>query len=68
MVYGDGDGVVFQRFTSALDVVAHELTHPWRHPVHGAARLSGSVWRAERVDVRCFRLRGQAMGAGTERH
>ena len=27
MVYGDGDGVVFQRFTSALDVVAHELTH-----------------------------------------
>jgi Zn-dependent metalloprotease len=27
MVYGDGDGVIFQRFTSALDVVAHELTH-----------------------------------------
>ncbi len=27
MVYGDGDGVVFQRFTSALDVVANELTH-----------------------------------------
>ena len=27
MVYGDGDGVVFQRFTRAPDVVAHELTH-----------------------------------------
>ncbi len=27
MVYGDGDGVIFQRFTSALDVIAHELTH-----------------------------------------
>ena len=27
MVYGDGDGVVFQRFTRSLDVVAHELTH-----------------------------------------
>jgi len=27
MVYGDGDRVLFQRFTSALDVVAHELTH-----------------------------------------
>jgi Zn-dependent metalloprotease len=27
MAYGDGDGVVFQRFTQSLDVVAHELTH-----------------------------------------
>jgi Zn-dependent metalloprotease len=27
MVYGDGDGVVFQRFTRAPDVVGHELTH-----------------------------------------
>jgi Zn-dependent metalloprotease len=27
MVYGDGDGVVFRRFTRAPDVVAHELTH-----------------------------------------
>lgn len=27
MVYGDGDGVLFNRFTIALDVVGHELTH-----------------------------------------
>jgi Zn-dependent metalloprotease len=27
MVYGDGDGVVFGRFTRSLDVIAHELTH-----------------------------------------
>lgn len=27
MVYGDGDGVVFQRFTKCLDVIGHELTH-----------------------------------------
>ena len=27
MVYGDGDGEIFQRFTKCLDVVAHELTH-----------------------------------------
>lgn len=27
MLYGDGDGQVFIRFTKALDVVAHELTH-----------------------------------------
>ena len=27
MVYGDGDGEIFQRFTKCLDVIAHELTH-----------------------------------------
>ena len=27
MAYGDGDGVVFERFTKSLDVVGHELTH-----------------------------------------
>jgi Zn-dependent metalloprotease len=27
MVFGDGDGEIFNRFTIALDVIAHELTH-----------------------------------------
>jgi Zn-dependent metalloprotease len=27
MVFGDGDGEVFNRFTIAMDVVAHELSH-----------------------------------------
>jgi hypothetical protein len=27
MVYGDGDGRIFNRFTLDLDVIAHELTH-----------------------------------------
>jgi len=27
MVYGDGDGQLFNRFTIALDVIGHELTH-----------------------------------------
>ncbi|BAY09921.1 M4 family metallopeptidase [Calothrix sp. NIES-2098] len=27
MIYGDGDEIVFTRFSKALDVVAHELTH-----------------------------------------
>jgi len=27
MVYGDGDGTIFVRFTRSLDVVGHELTH-----------------------------------------
>lgn len=27
MVYGDGDGQLFNRFTLAIDVIGHELTH-----------------------------------------
>jgi Zn-dependent metalloprotease len=27
MVFGDGDGAIFNRFTSALDVIGHELSH-----------------------------------------
>lgn len=27
MVYGDGDGQLFNRFTIAMDVIGHELTH-----------------------------------------
>ena len=27
MIFGDGDGKYFRRFTSALEVIAHELTH-----------------------------------------
>ncbi len=27
MVYGDGDGRIFERFTKSLDVVGHELSH-----------------------------------------
>jgi Zn-dependent metalloprotease len=27
MIFGDGDGVIFNRFTIALDVIGHELAH-----------------------------------------
>jgi Zn-dependent metalloprotease len=27
MVFGDGDGEIFNRFTSSLDIIGHELTH-----------------------------------------
>lgn len=27
MVFGDGDGEIFNRFTIAIDVAAHELSH-----------------------------------------
>ena len=37
MVFGDGDGEVFQRFTRAVDIVAHELTH-------GVIDHQGGLW------------------------
>jgi Zn-dependent metalloprotease len=27
MVFGDGDGEIFSRFTSSMDIIAHEMTH-----------------------------------------
>lgn len=27
LIFGDGDGVLFNRFTSVIDVIAHEFTH-----------------------------------------
>ena len=27
MVFGDGDGTIFNRFTVSVDVIGHELTH-----------------------------------------
>jgi Zn-dependent metalloprotease len=27
MIFGDGDGVIFNRFTGSVDVIGHELTH-----------------------------------------
>ncbi len=27
MVYGDGDGIIFNSFTNDIDMVGHELTH-----------------------------------------
>jgi Zn-dependent metalloprotease len=27
MVYGDGDGEIFERFTASIDVIGHEMTH-----------------------------------------
>ena len=27
MIYGDGDGKIFKRFTASLDVIGHEITH-----------------------------------------
>ena len=37
MVFGDGDGVIFQRFTASLDVIGHELAHGVTQSTSGLA-------------------------------
>jgi Zn-dependent metalloprotease len=37
MVFGDGDGELFQRFTIAVDVIGHELTHAVTEQTAGLA-------------------------------
>ena len=45
MVYGDGDGELFQRFTKCIDVIGHEITHGvTQYEVHERYRRT----------VRCF--------------
>ena len=39
MVFGDGDGEIFNRFTIALDVIGHELTHGVTEDEAGLAYL-----------------------------
>jgi Zn-dependent metalloprotease len=42
MVFGDGDGELFNRFTIALDVIGHELTHGVTEDEAGLAYLGQS--------------------------
>lgn len=54
MVFGDGDGRLFNRFTIALDVIGHELTHGV------TSREAGLVYRGQpgepMPDARSYRL------------
>ena len=60
MVFGDGDGELFNRFTIAVDVIGHELTHGVTQ--HTANLMyHGPVRRAQRVDLRRVRLARQAV-------
>ena len=61
MVFGDGDGSYFNRFTIAVDVIGHELTHGVTE-APGEPRLPRSAGRAQRVDLGRLRLDGQADG------
>ena len=42
MVYGDGDGEMFNRFTISLDVIGHELAHGITQ-YEGSPRIQWSV-------------------------
>jgi Zn-dependent metalloprotease len=42
MVFGDGDGKLFDRFTIALDIIAHELTHGVTEAEGGLAYIGQS--------------------------
>ena len=46
MVYGDGDGEMFNRFTISLDVIGHELAHGITQ-VQGSPRIQWSARRTE---------------------
>ena len=70
MVFGDGDGTIFNRFTIAIDIMGHELAHGVTEATAGS-RIPRSAWCAERVVVGCFWLAGQATvprsGSGSSR-
>ena len=59
MVFGDGDGQVFGRFTASLSVIGHELTHGVTQYT-AAPGLPRPVRRAQRVDLRRLRRPGRA--------
>lgn len=46
MVFGDGDGVYFDSFTSSIDVIGHELTHKGSPSTPRAWSTSGSPERS----------------------
>ena len=66
MVFGDGDGKVFNRFTIAVDVIGHELTHGVTEHTAGAG-VPGPVRCAQRERLRRLRVAGQAAGARPDR-
>ena len=66
LVFGDGDGRIFDRFTKPVDVLGHEFTHAVTEYT-GRLGLPGPVGRAQRVGVRRLRLVHETAPAGTDR-
>ena len=68
MVYGDGDGQLFKRFTLAIDVIGHELDAR-RNAIHMQSELQRSAGRLERIAFGCIRIaREAAPDAARRRH
>ena len=65
MVFGDGDGEIFLRFTKSLDVIGHELGHGVIEDEAGA-RVLGPVRRAQRA-LRRRRRRSWSSSASSAR-
>ena len=64
MVFGDGDGELFNRFTISLDVIGHELTHGVTEDEAKLAYYGQSGALNESISRR-VRLAGQAVRART---
>jgi Zn-dependent metalloprotease len=60
MLFGDGDGTIFNRFTIAVDIMGHELTHGV-NPLHCRSHVQRSAGCTERVHLGCLRVDGQAI-------
>ena len=61
LVFGDGDGKVFGRFTKPVDVLGHELTHAVTQ-FTADLTYQGQSGRAQRVGVRLLRHRASSSG------
>ncbi len=62
MVFGDGDGDLFNRFTASLDVIGHELGHGVTEDEAGLVYMQ-QPGALNEIPVRCLGIAGQAMGA-----
>ena len=63
MVFGDGDEVIFNRFTIAPRR-RRSRTGPRGHRCHSRAGIPEPIWRTQRIDLRLHRGNGQTTDAG----
>ena len=66
LVFGDGDGEIFERFTKPMDVMAHEFTHGVTQFTAGLI-YQGQSGRIEREHQRRLCLDGQAARSRPDR-
>ena len=64
MVFGDGDGEIFNRFTASVDVIGHELAHGVTEDEAGLVPVP--AWRAQRVHLGRLRVACQTEDAAPD--